>query len=124
MFAVYGGTSIGNVKYVLELIQAEFESIGSKGVTAEELERAKNQIRGALVLGQESMSNRMSRLAKSEMYFGRIVRLDEIISLITGVTQDDVARVAARVFGEGKFALTAIGPFRKYKGVLGERLVS
>lgn len=124
MFAVYGGTSVGSVKEVLALIRAEIESIGRRGVTEEELTRAKNQIRGALVLGQESMSNRMSRLAKSEMYFGRMVRLDEIISSITSVTQDDVAEVAAQVFGEGKFALTAIGPFRKYKDILAESLES
>lgn len=113
MFAIYGGTSIGNLNLVLDLTRAECESIGRCGVTDSELERAKNQIRGALVLGQESMSNRMSRLAKSETYFGRVVRLDEIISSITAVTADDVARVAARVFDGRGLALVAIGPFRK-----------
>lgn len=113
MFAIYGGTSIGNIDLVLDLTRAECESVGRHGVTDSELERAKNQIRGALVLGQESMSNRMSRLAKSEMYFGRVVRLEEIISSITAVTADDVARVAAQVFDGPGFALVAIGPFRK-----------
>lgn len=113
LFAVYGGTSIENIKYVLELSEAECASIGRDSVTDAELERSKNQIRGALVLGQESTSNRMSRLAKSELYFGRIIRLDEIITLITRVSKDDVARVASKLFEKSQFALAAIGPFKK-----------
>lgn len=120
LFAVYGGTSIGNVEQVLELVRAECESIGRDSVTDAELERSKNQIRGALVLGQESMSNRMSRLAKSEIYFGRIIRLDEIISSITAVTRDDVAMVASQLFGSGTFALAAIGPFKKHPEAVGK----
>lgn len=113
MFAVYGGASIGNIDRVLEITRAECENIGRYGVTESELERARNQIRGALVLGQESMSNRMSRLAKSEMYFGRVVKLDEMISSIMRVSADDVSRVAAQVFDGPGFALVAIGPFRR-----------
>ncbi len=67
LFAVYGGTSVENVKRVLEITRRECESIGRDSITDVELDRARNQIRGALVLGQESMSNRMSRLAKSEL---------------------------------------------------------
>lgn len=123
LFAVYGGTSIKNVNCVLELTRAECESIGRSSVTDAELERSKNQIRGALVLGQESMSNRMSRLAKSEIYFGRIIRLDEIISQITNISKDDVARVASRLFDGGKFALVALGPFKKHASLLGDGLL-
>lgn len=123
LFAVYGGTSVENVKLVLELTRHECENIGKNSVTDEELERAKNQIRGALVLGQESMSNRMSRLARNEMYFGRMVRLPEIVSSITGVSKDDVAAVASRLFVDSKFSLAAIGPFKKYSKLLGGSLM-
>ncbi|MCE5324717.1 insulinase family protein [bacterium] len=118
MFAIYGGTSIQNIKYVLELTQTECENIKKSSVTDAELERAKNQIRGALVLGQESMSNRMSRLAKSEMYFGRLVRLEEIIGSIMAVTKDDVAAVASQLFEDSKFAIAAIGPFKKHADLI------
>jgi predicted Zn-dependent peptidase len=120
LFAVYGGTSIQNTKTVLDLIQVECESIGKHSVTDVELDRAKNQIRGALVLGQESMSNRMSRLAKSELYFGRIVRLDEVISAITNVTRETVAAVASELFAGSKFALAAIGPFKRHPELAGQ----
>ncbi len=114
LFAVYGGTSVENIKLVLELIEQECSSIGRESVTDAELERAKNQIRGTLVLGQESMSNRMSRLAKSELYFGRIVRVDEIIASIMNVSRDDVADVACRLFNGAGFTLAAVGPFKKH----------
>jgi len=116
MFAVYGGTSIQNIETVLDIIRKECENVGKNSVTDEELERAKNQIRGALVLGQESMSNRMSRLAKSELYFGRVVRLEEVISSISAVTRDAVAAVASELFSGSKFALAAIGPFKRRAG--------
>ena len=124
LFAVYGGTSVENVKYVLELTEAECRNIGRNSVTDAELERSKNQIRGALVLGQESMSNRMSRLAKSELYFGRIVRLKEIIKSITDVSKDDVARVASQLFEKPDFALAAVGPFNKHPELLESGLIS
>jgi predicted Zn-dependent peptidase len=114
LLAIYGGTSIESVKQVLELTRAECESIRINSVTDEELERAKNQIRGALVLGQESMSNRMSRLAKNEVYFGRIVRTEEVISKILEVSKDDVANVASRLFQDSRFTVAAIGPFKKH----------
>ncbi|MEN6357211.1 MAG: pitrilysin family protein [Armatimonadota bacterium] len=124
MFAIYGGTSIQNIKYVLELTQIECDNIKKSSVTDAELERAKNQIRGALVLGQESMSNRMSRLAKSEMYFGRLVRLEEIIDSIMAVTKDDVASVASQLFDDSKFAIAAIGPFKKHADLIKDSMLS
>ena len=118
LFAIYGGTSVDNVKTVIELTKQECANIGRDSVTDFELERAKNQIRAALVLGQESMSNRMSRLAKSELYYGRIIRMEEIISAILQVTKDDVADVASRLFKDAGFAVAAIGPFKKNSATL------
>jgi len=119
LFAIYGGTSVENVRNVLDLTRRECDSIRRDSVTEDELERAQNQIRGALVLGQESMSNRMSRLAKSELYFGRIIRSDEIIDSIMQVSRDDVAGTAAQVFNGSEFALAAIGPFGEDSDLLG-----
>jgi len=118
LFAVYGGTSMSNFRKVLDLTLAECRSIGVNSVTDAELERAKNQIRGALVLGQESMSNRMSRLARNDLYFGRTVRLQEIIKSITDVSRDDVAAVASALFEKSSFTLAAVGPFKKNAGAL------
>ena len=118
LFAVYGGTSLRNIEEVLHLIRSEFANVLNSNITAEELTRAKNQIRGALVLGQESMSNRMIRMAKSELYFSRPVPLEEVIASVLKVTHDDIAQVASRIFGESTFAVVAVGPFKDQKVVI------
>ncbi len=112
LFAVYGGTSPDKLKEVLEVIKEQFQDIGTSGVSDMELTRAKNQIRGALVLGQENMSNRMMRMAKSELYYGRVIPMEELIDKITNVTHADVKQVARRLFIESDFPMAAIGPFQ------------
>lgn len=111
LFAVYGGTSLDNMEQVVSVVREQFEDIGTNGVADHELERAKNQIRGALVLGQENMSNRMMRMAKSELYYGRVIPMEELIQNITNVSHTDVKKVAHRLFVESVFPMAAIGPF-------------
>jgi predicted Zn-dependent peptidase len=113
MFTVYAGTSVENAELCIDLVKKEFELVKSAKVDETEMMRAKNQIRGALVLGQESMSNRMSRMANSELYFGRIIAVQEIIDAIMKVTADDVMRVANELFVENEFAFSAVGPFKR-----------
>jgi len=62
-------------------------------------------------------------LAKSELYFGRIVLLDEVLANINDITRDSVAAVASELFNGSKFALAAIGPFgrgKRLKNTVGE----
>lgn len=115
MFTVYAGTSMENADLVADLVKKEFEIIKSDRVDDTEMTRAKNQIRGALVLGQESMSNRMSRMANSELYFNRIIPVQEIIDAVMKVTADDVTRVANDVFVDGRIAFAAVGPFKRVR---------
>ena len=114
-FTVYGGTSVENIEEVVELVRAEFANVRDSNITDEELNRAKNQIKGGLVLSQESMSNRMMRMAKSELYFGRAIPLEELLGSIWKVTHDDIAHVAERVFTDSPFPVVAIGPFNSRK---------
>jgi len=113
MFTVYAGTSMDNMDTTVALIRQEFEAVKTNKVDEEELLRAKNQIRGALVLGMESMSNRMSRMANSELYFGRIIPVQEIIDSVMRVTADDVVRVANELLVAGQIAFAAVGPFKE-----------
>ena len=115
LFAVYGGTSLEHVEEVLDLVRSEFASVRENNVTDEELDRAKNQIRGALVLSQEGMSSRMIRMGKSELYFGRVVPLEELISSVLKVTHADIAQVAEGIFTESAFPVVAVGPFKNRK---------
>ena len=112
-FVAYGGTSPDTYEQCLELVREEFAKVRKEGVTEAELSRAKNQFRGALVMSQESMSSRMNRMGKSEVYFDRVVPLSEVTAAIEKVTVEDIRRVAERIFPEDASQLTvaAVGPF-------------
>ena len=76
----------------------------------EELRRAKDHLKGSLMLGLESTSSRMSHLARQEIYFGHQFTLDEMLASIEAVTADDVRRVSRDLFlGDGLVA-TVVGP--------------
>jgi predicted Zn-dependent peptidase len=111
LLAVYAGTSPDKLAEVESLSRSELAAVAGQGLTEEELLRAKNQIRGAILLGMDSMSARMTRLAKSLLYYDRVVPVDEVVDKLTAVAAEDVLRVAASLLGEGEFAYAAIGPF-------------
>jgi predicted Zn-dependent peptidase len=113
LFAIYGGTSPETFAQVVDLTLAEMEKVKHENLTPEEVQKAKTQIRGALVLSLESMSNRMMRMGKSMIYFGRVIPLEEIIGKINAVTREDIARVAHNIFDERNLSLAAVGPLGK-----------
>jgi predicted Zn-dependent peptidase len=109
LLAVYAGTSAESYPQVVNLIRAEFASLRDDPVNLEEFQRAKDQIKGNLLLGLESTSSRMTRLAKSEIYFQRYFDLDEIIRGIDGVTPEVFAELSRSLFATEHYALTTIG---------------
>ncbi|HWU40634.1 MAG TPA: pitrilysin family protein, partial [Candidatus Acidoferrum sp.] len=92
--SVYAGTSGENVRQVISLIVAEFLDLKSMPLSTEELQRAKDYLKGSTLLSLESTMSRMSNLARQEMYFGRHISLDEIAKLVDGVTSEAVQGVA------------------------------
>jgi predicted Zn-dependent peptidase len=111
-FTVYGGTSPDKFEEVLSLVKQEFASLPRGSLTEEEMARAKNQIKGSLVLSQEGMGSRMIRIGRSELFYGRVVTLEELISSILAVTADDVARVSGIIFDKEFYPTIAVGPER------------
>ncbi|MCL5291260.1 MAG: insulinase family protein, partial [Actinobacteria bacterium] len=111
MMAVYAGTAPGHAEQVVELIQKEVKSILEEGVTESEYARAKEHMKGQLVLGLESTSRRMTRLGRTEMTHGEFLSIDEVIERIDRVTQDEVVEIAHDLFVPEKMVLTAVGPF-------------
>jgi predicted Zn-dependent peptidase len=109
LFVVYAGTAPESFAQVVDLIQAECRAVAARGVDPVELKRAKEQLKGNLLLGLESTSSRMTRLAKMCLYFGRCFDLDEIIQGIEAVTEERLAAVARALFGDQAFTLTSIG---------------
>jgi len=110
MFGVYAGCSPDRAGLVLELSREELAGVVDSGLTAEELRRGRGQMRGGFVLGLEDTGSRMSRLGKSELVYGELMTIDEVIAAIDAVTLDDVHEVATDVFARPT-SLAVIGPY-------------
>lgn len=108
LFSIYVGVSKPNAGEVLKLLRQELLAVRQGQISEGEVSRAKEQLRGSILFGLESTSNRMSRLAKSEMFYGEIVPADEIIARIQRVTKDDVIATARLVFARQPY-ISAIG---------------
>lgn len=103
MWGIYVGTDKDYVDHVRELIKKELKQMQDEPVPQKELDEAKAQLKGKLLLSQESTSNRMTRLAKSELYFGRFVTLDELVDNIDAVTSEQIQTFVQDFFNEKNF---------------------
>ncbi|MEE9591742.1 MAG: pitrilysin family protein [Thermodesulfobacteriota bacterium] len=109
---VYAGTSSDDFADVVKLIIKEFVEL-SKGLERKELTMAKEQLIGNMMIGLESSDNRMTKLAKDEIYFKKVVPLDEIISNIKRVTTPSLRSVARKLLNPDASTLVAIGRVNK-----------
>lgn len=107
---IYAGCSTDRVREVIDLTLAELAALRSTPVDAAELRRAKEHLKGSLMLSLESTSSRMSQLARQELTFGRQFSLDEILGGIEAVTADDILRVSQDLFRDGAAVATVVGP--------------
>lgn len=110
IFGVYVGTDRDYVKHVRKLIEKELQVLQDEPIPEKELQEAKSQLKGKLMLSLESMSNRMSRLAKSELYFNRFVTLDELTQNIDGVEAEQVKSFAGEFFDNDQFSEAILLP--------------
>ena len=116
MFGVYIGTDKDYVSHVRELIHAEFDRLQNEKVEEKELDEAKAHLKGKLLLSQENTSNRMTRMAKSEIYFNRYITLDELVENIDAVNADDLIHFSKEFFDPGIFSETLLLPEEKSNG--------
>jgi len=107
--AVYAGTSLPSAAKVVHSVVSEFHKLKTETVSADELRRAKDQLKGSLMLSLESSTARMSNLARQEMYFDRYYDLDELIQRIENVTAEDLTTLANQFFKTESVAVTALG---------------
>jgi predicted Zn-dependent peptidase len=106
---VYAGTSAGKALEVVDLILAEFRNLKESPIGAEELTRAKDQLKGNILLGLESSSARMANLARQEMYFHQFFSADDVIARIEAVDAGEVQTMAQRLFEPENIAVTLLG---------------
>jgi predicted Zn-dependent peptidase len=110
LFGVYAGCAPRKVDEVLAICRDEVAKVAATGITVEELERGKGQLRGSLVLGLEDTGSRMSRIGKAELVYGELLSVDDVLNRIDAVTLDDVAAVSGEVLGAPP-TLAVVGPF-------------
>jgi len=106
---VYAGTSVGKSLEVVDLILAEFRKLKETALPHDELTRAKDQLKGNILLGLESSNSRMANLARQEMYFHQFITVDEIIARIDAVEAAEVQTMAQRLFDPDRIAVTLLG---------------
>jgi predicted Zn-dependent peptidase len=107
--AVYAGTSRHSAGKVVNSIINEFRELKTNLVSPDELERAKNQLKGSLMLSMESSTARMSNLARQEMYYNRFFGMNDIIERVQAVSAEDVRQNASEFFRSDQIAVTVLG---------------
>jgi predicted Zn-dependent peptidase len=107
---VYAASDRNRICQVVELILREFETLRRSPIGEDELATSKEQMKGNLLLSLESSDNRMTRLARNEIYFGRFMPVDEVIDQIDGVTLDQISDLANEMFRPERLCLTVLGP--------------
>ena len=95
---------------VLGTLRAELARFAAEGPTSEELESGKAQIRGALLLGEESVSNHMAHLALDELAYGDYVPVAEHLASLEKVTGEEILQLARKYFTADGWTLAAVGP--------------
>ena len=112
MWGVYAGCGRKKAPEVMERIADEFANL-PRYITRDVLKRAKEQLKGNLMLGLESTSRRMQHIANQQIYYGRNYTPKELIAEIEGVTLKHARAMAESLIADNALALTVLGPFDK-----------
>jgi predicted Zn-dependent peptidase len=106
---IYAGCANEAVEELIDVVIAELRRLKDETMSEQELQRAKDHLKGSLMLNLESTSSRMSHMARQEIYFERHFSLDETLEGVERVAIDDVQRVARDLFSDGSLAATVVG---------------
>jgi predicted Zn-dependent peptidase len=106
---IYAGCANDAVGELIDVVIAELRRLKEEPLPESELRRAKDHLKGSLMLNLESTSSRMSHLARQEIYFDRHFGLDETLAGIEAVTVSEIQRVARDLFADGALAATVLG---------------
>lgn len=108
-FVIGAGAAPSDARAVVEIILKEMRSLRDRPVSYRELTAAREQLRGNLLLSMESTENRMTRLAKNEIYLGRQLSLKDVLHGFDKVTAEDVQRLAGFLFKDEYLTLQVLG---------------
>lgn len=109
LIATYVGTREDNVEEACAVIGAELARLRSEPVSAEELDRAKENVKGRLVLSSESTSARMSRISRATLFGLPIESLDQMLARVDAIAVDDLTELARELYGAGRLSAACVG---------------
>lgn len=115
LWTIYAATSPQTAREVLKLALEEMTDLAAHAPTVEELEVARDHLKGNLLLALESTSSRMSRAVREELVLGRGMTTEEIVERLEAVTPFDLQSVAARLLGRGGLSLAAVGRMNRLR---------
>ncbi len=110
LFGIYAGCLPSKLETVLDVCHQELSDFITSGISLNELDRAKGQVKGGTVLGQEDTGARMTRLGKSEIHGEPLLSIPEVLDHVSAVREDDVNELAQQLLG-GSLAMSVIGPY-------------
>lgn len=121
LFGIYTALGKNTEMQALALIRSEIEAFKRGGVTREELERTREQLKTNVLMGMESTVSRMSSIARSQLNYGRNISEEEIVAGLEAVTGDDVLALAGEIFSFDSMSFSAVGdisPQQQYMDVI------
>ncbi len=128
LVATYVGTREDNVEEACAIIGAELERLRSEPVSGEELDRAKENVKGRLVLSSESTAARMARVSRATLFDLPIDSLDEMLAKVDAVEVDDLTGLAGELYGAERLSAACVGrgeeKFRQALAPVSEALVA
>lgn len=110
IFGIYVATDAAQGHRCLHLIGEELRRLESRGISPRELRRTKEQMKGNFLLGLESTTNRMTAIARNELYYGRHETPEDVLRAIDRVTLDEAAEAIARLTAMETFSTMVIEP--------------
>jgi predicted Zn-dependent peptidase len=113
LFALYAGCQPGKADEVVSIMRAILDDVAQHGLSEDEIDRGKGQMRGGMVLGLEDSGSRMTRIGKAELAYGDVLGVDELLARVDAVTAAQVNELAADLHARPR-ALTVVGPFSEH----------
>lgn len=110
LFGVYSATEPERAAELVDVVCTELRRVADEGCSAEELRRARRQLRASLLMSLESCGAVCEDMARQILFFGRRLPLAELLARIEAVERVDVERAARRLLAEGPPSFAAIGP--------------
>ncbi|HPC36186.1 MAG TPA: pitrilysin family protein [Candidatus Marinimicrobia bacterium] len=110
LFGVYAGVDKDRLDVVIDKIYNEMTALYRKPISVREFKKAKQQVKGGLVLAMESMNARMSNLAKMELYDKQIITIAELLEIVDKISIEDLQELACYLFDSNAFIETIIQP--------------